>query len=59
MESKPSNEEQGYLKPYMVAVMVVGALVLIYTISTLPREALNQRYLLLATVTLIVIELHE
>jgi diguanylate cyclase (GGDEF)-like protein/PAS domain S-box-containing protein len=54
MESKPSNEEQGYLKPYMVAVMVVGALALIYTISTLPREALNQRYLLLATVTLIV-----
>ena len=38
----------------MATVMSLGACALIYTVLTLPHEALNQRYLLLATVTLIV-----
>ncbi|HKQ05179.1 MAG TPA: EAL domain-containing protein [Blastocatellia bacterium] len=54
MESKPPNEQQGYLKPYMIAVVLVGAVALLHTLSALPREALNQRYLLLVAVTLIV-----
>src|SRR3982751_2395726 len=54
MESKPLSEQQGYLKPYMITVVLIGAVALLHTLAIVPREALNQRYLLLVAVTLIV-----